>query len=714
MEAESPLPEVRVLPHYLNRELSWVRFNERVLEEAQDRSHPLLERLKFLAIFANNLDEFFMIRVAGLKEQEEAGIVSTSPDGRTPAQQLDALGNIIHPLVLRHADILLEDVLPKLKTKGIHLSRLDRLPQPKQDAVAQYFREKVFPILTPLAIDPAHPFPKLRSLGLNLLVELKAKTDSSGQKKIAVIPIPALLPRFYHFTDAAQADGNGASARARYDFVTIEQIIAEHTDTLFPAMQILSVGFFRVTRNADLDISEAEADDLLKLIERELRKRRLGTIIRLEVSEETSDDNIRFLQQSFGLEPYDVYRVPGLLGCSSLHELVGKVPEPDLKDEPFTPALHPRIARAHTIFDAIREQDILLHHPYDSFHPVVQFLEEAATDPNVVAIKQTLYRPAGRSTIANALREAALNGKQVTVLIELKARFDEENNITWARELERVGVNVVYGMIGLKIHGKVALVLRQEADGLRHYVHLSTGNYNEKTANIYTDLGLLTCRREFGEDVSELFNLLTGYSQQDKWRRIFVAPVNLRQQFLRLVHRCIETHTPSKPSRIRLVMNALVDPDMIEALYAASQRGVRVECIVRGVCCLMPGVPGVSDNISVRSIVSRFLEHARIYSFEYAGHTDLYLGSADWMPRNLNRRIEVAFPVVDEQLKNQVQDLLQLQFMDNQKARILQPDGNYTRRPPMEVPRDKRVNAQEYLLDSARERQKQTDTIYTD
>jgi polyphosphate kinase len=686
-----------------NRELSWIRFNQRVIEEAADRAHPLLERLKFVAIFSSNLDEFFQIRVAGVKEQINAEIVERTLDGLSPTEQLAQINELLHPLVEMQSKILSSDILPKLRAKGVSIVAYNRLDEEQRGVLSQVFAEKIFPILTPLAIDPAHPFPKLRGLALNLLVTLRSPGRRAA-KKIAVVPIPTALPRFYPFIDKAEG---------KYQFVLLEQIIEAHLEMLFPNMKIVDVSTFRLTRNADLDISEAEADDLLKLIERELRKRRLGAVIRLEVQDDVSETGLEYLMRALDLTEQEVYRISGILGLESLWKLIERVDLPDLRDEPFTPALHPVVAEHDSIFDAITEQDMLFHHPYDSFHPVVEMLEEAAEDPRVVAIKQTLYRPSGRSAIALALKEAALNGKQVTVLIELKARFDEETNIQWAKELERVGCNVVYGMIGLKIHGKMTLILRQEEAGLQYYTHLSTGNYNERTATLYTDVGLMTANRAIGQDVSELFNLLTGYSGQEQWREIFVAPITMRAQFQALVQACIDQHTPETPSRIRLVMNSLVDPEMIAALYAASRAGVRVECVIRGICCLVPGVPGTSENIVVRSIVGRFLEHVRIYYFESGGSSTIYCGSADWMQRNLTRRVEVAFPIRDPKLKLQLTDVLETMFEDTEQARLLRPDGTYVRVNELQTDPKDRFSAQEHFLSRARARQRLVDTTHT-
>lgn len=685
--------------HFFNRELSWVRFNERVLEEAEDASHPLLERLKFLSIFSSNLDEFFMIRVAGLKEQINASIVERTPDGRTAREATREIAQLLKPLIARQSRTLMRDVMPKLRKAKVRQLAFSQLKAARKQEVRQYFKEKIFPILTPLAIDPAHPFPHLRGLGLNLLVELKTR-ENDPQLKVAVVPLPPLLNRFYGFKGE-----NGA-----YDFILLEHVVEQFLEELFPRLEILSVYTFRITRNADLDISEAEADDLLMLIERELRKRRLGTIVRLEVHKDMPELHVEFLKSSFGLDEQDTYRINSHLGVDSFIQLLGAVDNKALKDEPFTPALHPRVASSSSIFSAIRKGDILLHHPYDSFYPVVELVEEAAKDPKVLAIKMTLYRAGGRSSIVNALKEAVMNGKEVTALIELKARFDEATNITWAKELERAGVNVVYGILGLKTHGKLLMVLRQESDAIRHYVHMSTGNYNEKTARLYTDIGMLTCKPELGADISELFNLLTGYSRQEKWRQVFVSPIDLRQQFIGMIKQCIAAHSDSRPSTIRITMNSLVDPEMIQWLYEASNAGVKVQLLIRGICCLRPGVPGLSANIHVRSIVGRFLEHTRIYTFEFGDEVHMYSGSADWMQRNLNRRIEVAFPITDPTLKEELQALLDLMFQDNIKARVLQPDGTYVR--VKRAPGEPALSLQDYLLNEANQKQGLVNTIH--
>ena len=681
--------------YYFNRELSWLSFNDRVLGEAASEAHPLLERLKFIAIFSSNLDEFFMIRVAGLKEQVAAGIQDIPADGLTPEAQLAHISTHVHAATLEQARILEQDILPKLRKKGIRLRNYHNLRKEDKDYVRTFFRRQIFPVLTPLAVDPTHPFPQLKSLGLNLMVELR--TPYRQDNKVAVIHIPSSLPRFVELPG-----GNG-----RRDFVTIEDIIRSHAGALFPSMKILSVSEFRVTRNADLDLSEAEADDLLKLIERELRKRRVGTVIRLEVSQQITPSNRAFLKRITGLSDQDIYDNPTYLDLSAFMRFLS-LPCPELKDAPFTPALDERLVRRQSVFDTLAKGDILLYHPYDSFSHVVDFIEEAAKDPKVLAIKQTLYRTNGKSAIVRALKTAVNNGKQVTALIELKARFDEENNIEWAKELDREGINVVYGVLGLKTHCKIAMVVRQEGDQVRRYLHLGTGNYNEHTARIYTDFSLMTCNDEMGEDASALFNLLTGYSLQKTWKKFFIAPATLRTGITRLIEDAIEAHSPDSPSRIIMVMNSLVDPGMIRLLYRASMAGIRVDLVVRGICCLRPGLKGISEHITVKSIVGRFLEHTRIYYAKARGTSRIYLGSADLMQRNLNRRVEIVFPVEDPQIKRRVRAVIQGLLDDRAKSHYLTADGTYVRKGE-----DSDFQVHTHFLAEAATRQQGMDTIHS-
>lgn len=649
---------------FFNRELSWLEFNARVLEEALHTVHPLLSRTRFLSIFYSNLDEFFMIRVAGIKEQIRAGVRQRGPDGLTPKQTLQRIRERVRQLLSRAEEIFYENLIPALEAEGIYIYQGRRLSRLSREALETYFQEQIFPLLTPLALDSAHPVPPLRGLELILWVDLR---DGS-----ALVPIPQVLPRFVPFHTAQ-----------RYGFVPIERLVGLFLEELFPGRKVKEYYTFRLTRNADLEISEVEADDLLELVEKELRRRRLGAVVRLEVSADMPAEPIRFLMEELGFEPEDVYEVRGLLGLERLWDILNEVDEPALLDRPFAPAIPAPLRGKTNIFEAIAQGDILLHHPYDSFLPVVEFIRQAARDPQVLAIKQTLYRTTGeKSLIVQALKEAADRGKQVTVLIELKARFDEESNIYWAKELEKAGANVVYGMLGLKIHCKAALVIRREGHSLRRYAHLSTGNYNEKTALIYTDIGLLTADEEITRDLAELFNYLTGNSRQQEWRRLAVAPENLRETFLFEIDRCIAEHTSEQPSRILLVMNSLVDSEMIRALYAASSAGVKIDLVIRGICCLVPNTP-LSPSIRVHSIVGRFLEHSRLYIFQSGGTVRVYSGSADWMPRNLDRRVEVVYPLRGA-LAEEAIEIAETLLKDTTHCWVLQPNGQYIRRREIE------------------------------
>lgn len=679
--------------YYFNRELSWLKFNDRVLEEAADGFHPLLERLKFLAIYSSNLDEFYMIRVGGLMEQIAAGIQDVPADGLIPQVQADMVGDHVHQAVKVQYDILENDILPKLKKKGIRIRNLNSLRRREQTFVEDYFKDQIFPILTPLAIDPTHPFPKLKSLGLALLLELRA--PYKNEKKKAVIHIPGTLPRFIHVPQ------EGINS----DFVAIEDIIQRYAYLLFPQMKILSIAPFRITRNADIDLAEAEADDLLKHIERELRKRRIGTVIRVEVSEQMSRENREFLQRMTGIDERGTFDIPSFLDLTSFFQFMG-LNFPGLKDTPFSSVPSTRFINNRNIFEVISQGDILLHHPYESFNHVSEFLKEASEDPDVLAIKITLYRTTGESPIVAALKQAVEKGKQVTALIELKARFDEENNIVWAKKLDDAGVNVVYGMLGLKTHCKITMVVRKEEKKIRRYLHLSTGNYNEKTARIYTDLGLMTANQEMGEDASALFNLLTGYSLQKDWKKFFIAPAALRKSLKKLAEECIHNHSKENPSRITLVVNSLVDPEFIRLLYKASMAGIKVDLIVRGICCLRPGIPGVSENIKVKSIVGRFLEHSRIFWFRYNGKSHIYLGSADLMQRNLDRRVELVFPAEDIQIKRRVQTIVKSMWDDERNSRWLDQNGNYERNKIKNG-----FDVQKFLISEALSRQEGIDTI---
>ncbi len=683
---------------FFNRELSWIQFNYRVLEEAQDKSNPLLERLKFCAIFISNLDEFFMIRVAGLKEQIKAQLHKKTTDGMTAEEQIHKLSQSLVPILQQHNQTLYYEILPSLEKEKVRILKVNDLTNEQKKFVYNYFVEKIFPVVTPLAIDPSHPFPKLRNLNLNLIVEL-FNENNEQEPLVSVIPVPSILPSVIFL-----------KTRDSYDFVLLEDVISEYLEDFFPGMKILNVSKFKITRNADLDISEAEADDLLKLIEKELRKRNLGSVIRLEMTQNISNYSKQILLESLNeLNEKDIYIKEHLIDPNALWEIYKTVDKPHLKDEPFTPSLNPIIAKSENIFEAIKSKDILLWQPYESFNHVVDLIKEAANDPNVLAIKITLYRTSGsKSPIVGALKEAVIRGKNVTALIELKARFDEQKNITWARELESEGVNVVYGVMGLKTHCKVCLIVRKEGDDIRNYVHLSTGNYNEISARIYTDISLLTCNPEITKDVSELYNLLTGYSKQQEWRKILVAPVSMRNQFKEMIINCIKFHSTENPSSITIIMNSLVDPEMIKMLYCASNKGIKIQLLIRGICCLVPGVEGLSENISVRSIVGRFLEHSRIYLFEYNKEKKIYCGSADWMERNLDRRVEVAFPILDKDNQERILEILDIFFKGNVKARYLKSDGLYYH---YDLTKDKPFNAQAKFIELAELQQKYIDTI---
>ncbi len=663
-------------PRYFNRELSLIEFNRRVLEEAMDHRNPLLERVKFLAIFASNLDEFFMIRVSGIKQQIRAGVQKRSPDGQTPTEQLSAIRQALIPLLQQERDLLLNELLPALYKQGIMILNTTTLNEEQRSWVSDYFRRQVFPVLTPLAFDSSRPFPFISNLSLNLAVVIH---DKAKGELFARVKIPEVLPRLIPLPSELCPPVNDLPAARCHCFVWIEQVIADHLDQLFPGMNVVEVYPFRVTRNADVEIEEDEADDLLATIEQGLRQRRFGEVVRLAVDDAMPDRICQLLATNLKVGPEDIYTVRGPLGLSDLMQLT-QLDRPDLKDPPYMPRLPAMLKNAPNIFEAIKKQDILLHHPYHSFTPIIDFIQAAAEDPHVLAIKQTLYRVGRNSPIVQALMYAREQGKQVTVVVELKARFDEENNITWARAMERAGVHVVYGLVGLKVHAKLALVVRQETDGICCYVHLGTGNYNAATARVYTDLGLLTCRSDITDDVVDLFNYLTAYSRQKEYRALLVAPVNLRQRITELIKEEIALHQRHGNGRLIFKMNALVDPKIIDALYAASQAGVQIDLIVRGMCSLRPQIPGLSDNIRVRSIVGRYLEHSRIYYFHQGGTPKIYLGSADMMERNLDRRVEELFPLTDPGAIQYVTEILLKTYLaDNLRARELQPDGRYVR-----------------------------------
>ncbi|NJN88498.1 MAG: polyphosphate kinase 1 [Leptolyngbyaceae cyanobacterium SL_7_1] len=677
--------------YYFNRELSWLQFNDRVLSEALDTRNPLLERLKFVGIFSSNLDEFFMVRVSTLKEQATAQSTKLMPDGLTPQQQLDAISQQLHPKIVEQHALFEKELRPALANHGVHILNYMDLSQEQRFYLQHFFEERVFPVLTPLAVDPGHPFPRISNLSLNLAVVVK--DVSNGQEHFARVKVPDLLPRFVELPKDLQQQHDPSNL---WSAVPLEQVIAHNLETLFPGMNIQEYSVFRVTRDADFPVQEDEADDLLLAIQEEINKRRFrGEVVRLELQASASELVRQTLTQEMKLTDADIYEIDGLLHLKDLMSLLG-LPLPQLKDEPWVPQVPARLKaieaaarearpldETNNIFAEIREGDVLVHHPYESFASSVElFITQAAIDPKVLAIKMTLYRTSGDSPIVRALITAAEHRKQVVALVELKARFDEESNINWAQLLEESGVHVVYGLIGLKTHTKVVLVVRQEDDGIRRYVHIGTGNYNSKTAKLYTDLGILSCHSDLGADLTDLFNYLTGYSRQHSYRKLLVAPVSLRDRMAAMIRREIDHCRSGNPGRIVAKMNSLVDPQMIKLLYEASQAGVEIDLLVRGICCLRPGVPGVSDTIRVMSIVGRYLEHSRIYHFYNQGDEEIYIGSADWMTRNLDRRVEAVTPIEDPAIAAQLKEILQLLLSDNRQAWDLHADGEYRRRYP--------------------------------
>ncbi|MEM7604968.1 MAG: polyphosphate kinase 1 [Myxococcota bacterium] len=667
--SETPAVDLSDPALFINRELSWLAFNQHVLNEARDPEVPLLERIKFLAITQTNLDEFFMVRVAGLLEQRNEGVTETPPDGHTPGQQIEAITSRVETMIDQMSATFLDALIPTLAAHGVTLEKPSDLPDSERERLRRYFAEQVYPILTPLALDPGHPFPHVPNKRIHVIVMLAG--EDGADPAFAVVQVPPVLPRLI----PVRLEDEGAH------YVLLDDVIAENAGELFRGFEQRGAWPFRVVRNHDLSIDEEEAEDLLELISEEVRRRDRGNAVALEVSSSCPLAAVTFLQESLSVDDALVYAIDAPL---SINELMGigqsvrhKV---GLRDRSFTPAKSPAFSAADDPFEVIRERDVVLHHPYESFDPVVDFIEAAANDPDVLAIKQTLYRTSGDSPIVKALMRAAEQGKQVAALIEIKARFDEENNILWARRLEAAGVHVVYGLVGLKTHCKVMLVVRREAGKLRRYVHLGTGNYNPSTARLYTDLSMFTARPEIGEDATALFNLLTSCTPPRQWKRLVAAPLGLHESVLGMIEREAAYARAGKPARIYAKMNSLQDVDVIRALYRASQAGVQIDLIVRGICCLRPGVPGVSENIRVRSIVDRFLEHSRVFFFEAGGRELLFGASADWMPRNFHRRVEVMFPIDDDAARRRILDeLFGLGLADNTKARALQSDGTYVR-----------------------------------
>jgi polyphosphate kinase len=694
--AVSPLDDPEL---YVNRELSLLDFQRRVLEEAQDETVPLLERVKFLSIFGSNLEEFFMVRVAGLKRQVEKGVLECGPDGMTPAAQLAAIRERVAKLFQAAHECWQEQILPPLSKAGIEVTGYSQLTNPQRSALNKYFRETVFPTLTPLAFDPGRPFPHISNLSLNLAVLLR---DKEGVEHFARVKIPNSIPQLVAMKSLPRQKGVDATNPAPQFFVWLEQLVAANLKLLFPGMKILDAHPFHVTRDADTAIQELEAGDLLESVEEGVWQRRFADVIRLEVNEALPPAVLKILMENLEVNPDEVYQLKGPLALSRLRHLAA-VDRPELKDPPFLAAIPAALQpqeETEDIFAAIRRQDILLQHPFDSFQPVVSFLQQAAKDPAVLAIKVTLYRVGRNAPVVEALLQAVENDKQVAVLVELKARFDEESNIEWARKLEREGVHVVYGLQNLKVHCKTALVVRQEGNLIRRYAHLSTGNYNAMTSQLYTDIGMFTSDEQVGADCTDLFNYLTGYSAKAEYRKLLVAPIDLREHLEQMIQREVDHQRRGERGHVIFKMNALVDKRAIHLLYEASQAGVQVDLLVRGICCLRPGIKGVSENIRVTSIVGRFLEHSRIYYFRNAGQEEIYLGSADLMPRNLDRRVEVVFPVRDPKLIRHLRgEVLATYLADTVKARHMQPNGTYVRtstRTAHEV-----VNSQQLFIDRA-------------
>lgn len=681
---------------YVNRELSWLQFNARVLEEAEDVENPLLERVKFLSIFSSNLDEFFMIRISGLREQLSGGVLEAPPDGMTTSEQLTAVRQETLRQFTRFSDCYRNDVLEKLKAQGIHVLRYKELQSKQRQLLRGYFSKEIFPALTPLAFDPSHPFPHISNLSLNLAV---VGTDLERGECFARVKIPDIFPRLVRVPSedmVSESDQLGLTESSADNFVWIEEVVAANLNLLFPGITITAAYPFRITRDADFEIEEDEAADLLASIEKQVDNRHFGSAVRLEIDQATPDHIRDIVIRNLSLAPYQVYAQDLPLGLSSLMELL-RIDRPDLKYPPFLPAVPECLNKNESLFSVIRREDVVLYHPYDSFTPVVDFVREAATDPHVLTIKQTLYRVGSNSPIVEALMEARQNGKQVAVLLELKARFDEENNIEWTRKLEDEGVHVVYGVLGLKTHAKMCLVVRREEGGIRRYVHLGTGNYNPVTSRMYTDVSFFTCDAAMGADVSDLFNSLTGYSRKDAYTKLLVAPQLMRRQILERIEREIQRQKDKGDGYLAFKMNALVDKPCIQALYRASQAGVTIDLQIRSVCGLRPGIPGISDTITVTSVVGRFLEHARLYYFRNGGDEELFLGSADLMPRNLDRRVEILFPIESSQLRKEiVEDLLQVALRDTVKSRQLLSNGHSTRLPllPGQAP----MNSQEWFL----------------
>ncbi|MFG6333840.1 MAG: RNA degradosome polyphosphate kinase [Lachnospiraceae bacterium] len=689
--------------YFENRELSWMGFNERILGEARDKKNPLFERLKFLSITASNLDEFFMVRVASLKDMVNAEYSKKDFSGMTPQQQLNAIHDRVHRFTGTQYSTWQRSLLPGLRQCGLQVIESHEELNPEQAKyVDQYFVENVYPVLTPMAVDSSRPFPLIVNKTLNLGALLKKKNEEDAELEFATVQVPAVLPRII-VIPSVEEDVKSV--------ILLEDMIARNMSQLFLSYDVLCVHPYRIMRNADLSIDEDDASDLLKEIQKQLKKRQWGEVIRLEVDEKTDKRLLKILKREFEIKEDAVYRIAGPLDLTFLMKMYGLEGFEAYKEPRYVPQPVPELTGKSDLFEEIRSRDILLHHPYQTFDPVVDFVRKAARDPQVLAIKQTLYRVSGNSPIIAALAQAAENGKQVSVLVELKARFDEEHNIVWAKMLERAGCHVIYGLVGLKTHSKITLVVRREEDGIRRYVHLGTGNYNDSTAKLYTDMGLLTCSEPIGEDATAVFNMLSGYSEPASWNKLSLAPLWLRERFLSMIRRETQYAKNGEPAHIVAKMNSLCDPEMIAALYEASAAGVKIELIIRGICSLKVGIPGISENISVRSIVGTFLEHSRIYYFLNGGQEEVYLASADWMPRNLDRRVEILFPIENEHLKKEVLHVLEIQLQDTLKAQIKQPDGSYEK---VDRRGKAALGAQEYFMKYAKSLNRPTEDMMHD
>lgn len=654
--------------YYTNRECSWLSFNNRVLSEARDKSLPLLERLKFLSITSSNLDEFFMIRVASLKDMVHAKYTKKDIAGMTPQEQLTVIAEKAHDLVHQQYNTYNRSLLPAMKQNGMEVvTEHEKMTKEQKEYADRYFEENIYPVLTPMAMDSSRPFPLIRNKTLNIGALISRKGEKS-KAEFATVQVPSVLPRIVRLPDGPEGEKC---------VILLEELVERNIDKLFLNYNVICAHPYRIMRNADLTIDEDDAADLLKEIQKQLKKRQWGEVIRLEIEDKMEPKLLKILKQEFSVKEDDIYKINGPLDLTFLMKLYGIEGMDEHRAKSYKPQPVPGMNEEEDIFTQIRRKDIFLHHPYMTFDPVVKFVKQAATDPDVLAIKQTLYRVSGNSPIVAALAQAAENGKQVSVLVELKARFDEENNINWAKMLEKAGCHVIYGLLGLKTHSKITLVVRKEEDGIRRYVHLGTGNYNDSTAKLYTDCGILTCSEPIGEDATAVFNMLSGYSEPKHWNRLVLAPIWMRDGFMRLIQRETAHARNGEPARIIAKMNSLCDKEIIAALYEASAAGVEIDLIIRGICCLKTGIPKVSENIRVRSIVGTFLEHARIFYFRNGGDEEFYMASADWMPRNLDKRVEILFPVEDADIQEQIRHILQIQLEDTMKAHILQPDGSY-------------------------------------